>query len=214
MVRRRLFDVTAHAFPRFEGALGRHQFEALFDRFLEAGGPGSPFVRDAPGEFLASLEASEAVKGVPASSMDLARYEWAHLATSYAADGPRAENSSDLHMAGVPALLHARRLLALSYPVHRIDRDAPLEPEATFLCVYRDPETHEVKTLELSFAAYALLQQIELGECALKMAIEKAAARVGATLDRPFLEATSAVIADFVERGLLMEEIRVPAAGK
>ena len=206
MVRRRLFDVVEHAFPRFEAAVGRQTLETLFDRFLEAGGPRSPFLRDVPGELLDWLVRTDAAGDVSTASMDLARYEWARLEASYAADGPIPEAGSELSMTALPVLLRAHRLLGLSHAVQRTDSEG-LAPEPTFLCVYRDPATSEVKTLELSPAAHALLERLARGDTTLASAIESAAARVGAPLDRGFLEATSAVLADFVERGLLLAAV-------
>lgn len=205
MVRRRLLDVVEQALPRFEAAIGKDGLIRLFDRFLEGGGSASPFIRDVPGELLAWLDSSGTASELPASALDLARYEWARQSTGHEADGP-APNGTELDMSRPAALLYAHRLLALSHPAHRDEGSA--SQEKTFLCLYRDPSTHDVKTLELTAAAHALLE--ELGaDRPLSSAISRAAERVGAPLDRAFLEATSAVIADFVDRGLLVGGIRL-----
>jgi hypothetical protein len=200
MVRRRLLDVLEHAFPRFRAALGEAPFVSLFDGFLGAGGPASPFFRDVPGELLGWLESARG--DVPEGAMDLARYEWALQATSYAEDGTTLPSAGELDMARPVALLRAHRLLALAHAVHRDGVVPPFPETSTHLCVYRDPETHEVRTLELSPAAFALIDELAAAR-PLTVAIEAAARRAGAPLDRGFLEATSAVLSDLVARGLI-----------
>ncbi len=106
-----------------------------------------------------------------------------------------------------PAILSpAHRALCLDHAVHR---GAPGEsgfgcPESVALCLYRDPKTFEVHTLELSPITGALVRELERSSEPLVRVIAAVAERHGAVVDQVFLTALSQVLADFLERGLLL----------
>ena len=67
-----------------------------------------------------------------------------------------------------------------------------------------DPRTHDVRTLELTAVTGALLDEIARGPRPLADVVRSAARRYDAAVDARFLDALSAVLADFLERGLLL----------
>jgi hypothetical protein len=70
--------------------------------------------------------------------------------------------------------------------------------------VYREPATHEVKTLELTPFAFALLDALVRPHASLLAAIREVASRDGVALDEPLVSALSALFADLMERGVLL----------
>jgi hypothetical protein len=135
------------------------------------------------------------------------RFEWAELDIAYTYEEVRADDVVPLDMERVAALSPAHRLLALAYPVHRIEPDGTGVPEVAGpvrLCVYRDASTHEVETLVLTPVAATILERIASREQSLTDVVKSAAAAHGATLDVAFVEALSTLLADLTERGVLL----------
>ena len=88
------------------------------------------------------------------------------------------------------------RLLSLAHAVHRDDPSSgAATPVPTFLCVYRDESTYDVRTLELTSTAHALIDILQAGNRTLFGAIEESATREGVPVDAAFLEATSVLLA-------------------
>lgn len=216
LVRNRLYETIEHAFGRLAAGVGDETFRALADRFLAEQGSRSPYLRDVPGELLAWLEqrGAEAL-GMPLWALDLVRLEWAELATAYAEeDVPPAGSIVALRMDLPAVATGAHRLLWLQYPVHgsgaRTDGEASMRRAPVVLCVYRDPRTFEVHTLELSPIAGALLRELARAERPLVDAVRSVARDHGVVLDGAFVEALSAVLADWVERGLVLGSLSCP----
>ncbi|MBM4364106.1 MAG: putative DNA-binding domain-containing protein [Deltaproteobacteria bacterium] len=211
MVRRRLRAVLHHAYPLLLGAVGEDALERAFEGFLAAGAGSSPHLRDFPGEWLAWLSA-EQVAGLPAAAIELARYEWARLSVGYLPDGPEPADAAPLAM-GRPVLLrHALLTLDLSHRATTVSEEEPLLPASgrTLLCVYRDPESLEARTLELTPGGHRLLELLRAGNRPLGAAIRESAALEGAEVDAGHLAATSAWLADLAERGVLLGATREP----
>ena len=212
IVRQRLREVVGHAFARLRARLGGERFDAIVARWLASAPPRSPHLRDVPGEMLAWLESNpSALRAFDAApfALDLARFEWAELAVAYAADGPRGLEDGcevgELAMDRTAILAAAHVRLDLVYPVHRLADDAiDLAPSPVPLCLYRDHTPLDVQTLELSPTAAAIVDALARGRVTLTRAVEVSAARHGAAIDAPFVEALSEVLADFVERGLVL----------
>src|SRR5262249_26221359 len=106
----------------------------------------------------------------------------------------------------------AHRLLRLEYAVHAIGSEAsavtPVRGPIS-LCLYRDPNTHEVETLVLTPVAATLLFAIanpaeKNAPSPLVQLVRQAAALHGSTVDAPFVEALSTLLADLSERGILL----------
>jgi hypothetical protein len=206
MVRRRLSDTIHHAFPRLEAVLGEEAMAALEDGFFDDRALRSVFIREVPGEFLVWFERGVAggVVAAPAHAVELARFEWTELAVAYERDEPEVALAA-LSMELPAILTRAHRLLALKHAVHLFDADEPREPEErpTHLLVYREPETHDVRVLETTPVAHALLGGLSTGTATLYECIAAAAERERIPVDQPFLEALAELLADLSERGVV-----------
>ncbi len=186
MVRSRFYETIDHGFERLKNIVGSERFHLLVDRFLAIERPRSIYLRDIPGEFLQFLERHwEPISrehGLAAYVLDLARYEWAELEP-------------------------AHRLLDLEYPVHRLGTDqegGALGREPISLCLYRDSKTHDVETLELTPVAARLFVLIEQQTTALDQVVRSAADAARLPVDLAFIEALSVLLADLLERGVLL----------
>lgn len=127
---------------------------------------------------------------------------------------PPAGSIIDFRMDLPAVVTAAHRLLWLQYRVHgsgaRADGEASMQRDPVVLCVYRDPRSFEVHTLELSPIAGALLSELARVERPLVDVIRSVAHDHGAVLDGAFVEALSAVLADWVERGLILGSLARP----
>jgi uncharacterized protein len=211
MVRSRFAENIEHGFERLRGAVGEDRFREMIWQFLAESPPRSHYLRDVPGEFLRFFEQNydrlARAFGLPVHALDLARYEWAELETSYSDEEVAAETIGPLAMDRVPALSPAHRLIDVAYPVHRTEEGAhahAIHAAPFSLCLYRDPKTHEVAVLELTPVTAIMLSSMESRTSTLTDIVRNAADAVGATLDVAFVDALSTVLADFVERGLLL----------
>jgi hypothetical protein len=103
----------------------------------------------------------------------------------------------------------------LAYPVHHLGTeagpalapDAPLDPAPFSLCLYRDAKTHDVTALELTPVTASMLRLVQRGDLTLTEVVRKAAAAVGVTVDVAFVEALSTLLADLIERGVVLGSI-------
>lgn len=202
MVRARFADVIGDAFERFRAAIGTDAFSQLVDRFLALHPPTSPYLRDVPGEFLRFVEGPDGVAlaapGLPPLALDVARFECAELEAGHAAPAEDAEVAAfDMDLAA--ALSPSVRLLELE----RDPTGQAGSPAGFAACVYRDPKTHEVESLELTPMAARILRGIERGEAALVDIVKAAASEAQIAIDADFVEALGALLADFVERGVI-----------
>jgi uncharacterized protein len=211
MVRARFLETLAHGFERLKSAIGSDRFEALADRFLAEGPPRSPYLRDVPGEFLRFLADQSSRLGrelrLPPYTLDLARYEWAELEAAYAFEEVNAAAVGPFDMQGIAVLTPAHRLLELDYPVHRWDahgHDAAMAPEPVWLCLYRDAKTHEVTALELTPVTATMLELMQERAKSVTEVVRNAAERRGLTVNVEFIDALSTLLADLIERGVLL----------
>jgi hypothetical protein len=211
MVRMRIAEQIAHAFERLRAVIGEERFGALVERFTAECPPRSHYLRDVPGEFLQFFEAHrDELAGalrLPPFAFDLARYEWAELDTAYSFEEAGAAQVGPLDMARVPVLSPALRLLDVTYPVHRWaadGADTQLAREPIALCLYRDAKTHEVEVLELTPVTFAMLALMAERSLSLTEIVRNAAGQIGVVVDAPFVEALSTLLADLLERGVLL----------
>jgi len=205
LVRGTLREAVELAVPRTVARLGP-LFDEYFARFLAARGPQTHYLRDVTGELLDYCEPLwEADARVPRWAHDLARHEALRIeigAMPAAHAGERCELSLDRGL----YFIEASRVVRYAFAVHRLSESADdrREPErtATALFVYRSPE-HEVRYLELSPVAAAILERLRGGET-LGQALKNAAGTLGVALDRALLEGTARVLADLAERGAVL----------
>jgi hypothetical protein len=205
LVRGTLREAIELAIPRTIARLGS-LFDEYFERFLAARGPRSHYLRDVTTELLAFcaplwLEDTR----VPRWAHDLSRHEALRIEIGAMPVGA-AEQLGELSLDRALRFSEASRVVRYAFAVHRLSEDERdrREPEqaATALFVYRSPE-HEVRYLELSAAAAAILERLHGGQT-LGLALREAAAALGVPLDDALLEGTARVLADLAERGALL----------
>lgn len=227
LVRNNLREVIELAMPRTARRLddldgrepGRSSFAEAFDAFCRERGPRSHYLRDVAFEFLDHCERFfSGVPAFPCYLLELGRLEAAEIEIAAtpskrelrADDAPQSRPSatagSALELELGAAFIDACRLFSFEHAVHRLpsdldDRTVP-EPSATRLLVYRSPE-HEVRYLELSAVAAAIVKRLLDGE-SLRLAIVEGAAETGAPVDDAVLAGSARVLADLAERGVLL----------
>lgn len=134
LVRANLASLLRTQLPRTAGTLGESGWTAAIEQFLGAMTQRSPYFKDLAEEFIATLNADDAV-------LDLAHYEALQL---------EVETTTDPD---------PRRLAAYA---HRVQQDPVIEG-MTLLLLRRDAENGRVLARELSHAEYVYLAS-ELGE--------------------------------------------------
>jgi hypothetical protein len=212
MVRSRFHDVAHHGFERLAAVIGADRFRALIDAFLAHAPPRSPYLRDVPGEVVAFVASDWAgLQGafeLPDYTLDLMRYEWAELDAGYSHEEVAVSDVVPLVMDRPAVLSPTHRLLQLKYAVHHLGTEggeaAQVAAAPTLLCLYRDPKTHDVETLELTAVAFAILAGIEKERASLTDIVRNAAGALHVGVDVAFVEALSALLADLVERGVVL----------
>lgn len=207
MARHRLTDVVENCFPRLKGALG--DLSPLVEQWFDEAPPRSPYIRDVAGELLRWLRAEVLPKDAPPWTLELARHEQALLDVEYSAEEEGAEDVREIGELDFnrPAVLTpAHRILRARYAVHllpeELDRDAVVAEGPFTLCLYRDPATHEVRVLELSPIAGAILEEVEKGDRTVVEAVRAAAARESFEIDGEFVGSFAELVADLAERGV------------
>ncbi len=209
MVRRRLRDLLEFALPRYVRVLGPAGFEEVTAAWFEETPPSSPFLRDVVGEHERWLEGRGGFPGTPAFTLDLARYEAALREVEWLAEeaptGRVAEGELSMER---PIVLHpAHRRVSLGHAVHRLTAEedrvvGDAEPGAFELLVYRDPESHEPRVLELDrFAARLLADAVQRP---LVEAARGAATAAGLAIDGSFVATFTDLVADLTTRGVLL----------
>jgi hypothetical protein len=214
MVRNRLAQTIEHGFERLVAVLGAERFRAIIDRFLADEPPRSHYLRDVPSEFLRYLEKHRHELAehddLPPFAVDLARFECDELETAYDFEEAGATEVGPLEMGQIAVLAPAHRLIDVGFAVHRIGTDgidgvsAAMHAAPFTLCLYRDRQSHEVTALELTPVTAAMLRLMEPKTMTLTDVVRNAAADVGVIVDVDFVEALSTLLADLIERGLLL----------
>lgn len=212
-VQARITETLEHAFARTKARLDEGDeavWRFLVRRFYREAPPQEILLRRVPEGFLRFLRGTgvhAAETTLPPWLLDLATFEWTELEVAYAADLACTGSPAPFDMQQPAVFSPAVRLLSLSYGVHETSRDetapfAHLRRGATYLCVYREPVTHDVHTLTLSETAHVLLRSMMDGN-APTTAVLQAASRTATTVDTAWLEAFSALVADLLARGVV-----------
>jgi hypothetical protein len=162
----RIRDCLAEDFGALHAGLGAELFHDLVTAYLIAHPPRHPSLRfagDRLPEFLRAGRAAEPFRRRLPWGGDLARLEWAIVDAFDAADAPtlsreRLSQIAPEHWVSLRFDFQAAyALLSLDWPVHLCRRAwdggdpppaAPLSPEKTPICVWRDAEQVRYRTLE------------------------------------------------------------------
>ncbi len=207
LVRDTLRDAVRMAIPRVMARLGG-VFDETFDRFLAERAPRTHYLRDVTVELLdwcTPLWRED--QRVPAYIVDLARHESVQIEIGAMPEEPVALGDAALDADRPVAFIAASRLARYDFAVHELpDDEADRTPPAlrpTALFVYRNPE-HEVRYLELTPLAAAILERLHGRKWPLSAAIRDACVATGQPLDAGVLEGTARILADLAERGALL----------
>jgi len=206
LVRGTLREAVELAIPRSVARLGS-LFDETFDRFLAERGPRSHYLRDVTTELLDYCGPLwQADARVPRWAHDLARHEALRIEIGAMPVSPSQSQDVPLALDRGLRFSEASRVVRYGFAVHRLsesetDRSEPEQTE-TALFVYRSPE-HEVRYLELSPVAAAILERLHGGDN-LGQALQSAAADLALALDTALLEGSARVLADLAERGALL----------
>jgi hypothetical protein len=205
LVRDTLRHALLLAVPRTAARLGPLLDEYL-ERFLAERGPRTHYLRDVTPElieFCAPLWSLD--PRVPAYAVDLARHEALEIEIAARPDAASAA-SDELEVDSVLLFAPSLKVVRYAHAVHQLplDADDRSEPERapTALAVYRDVR-HEVRYLELSPLAAALLEALMAGE-PLGAAVHRACVATGVPVAPAVLGGASRLLADLSERGCLL----------
>jgi hypothetical protein len=199
MVRSRLVKVVRTAVPRTREALGDDALGARIDAWLAEAPPRTRYFWQVPLAFGAFAEGR--LPETPAYLDDLLRYELARWRANHA-EAPPAPAVVDFAFDRAPALAPSLTLHVFSHPVHL---DAPkLEAaQRTQVAIFRD-RAHRAGALALNPTAGALVEAWLGGEETMAESVRAVAQARGLTVDQSFIDKLGALLADFLERGLLL----------
>jgi hypothetical protein len=201
LVRSRLGGVIEAALPRAKHAIGEDAFQRLVDEWLSAGGPTTRYYRHVPNE-LASFAIPTLEDAEAPWAADLMRYEIASWSVRHAPPDPTPE--AELAFDRQPVVGSAVKLLRLDYPVHESPTPAAgYRAVPTALCLHRN-EAHRAVPRVLNPLAADLLEAWQRGEETVAEAVERVAATHGTEIGPAFVEKLSALIASFIEQGILL----------
>lgn len=199
---------------------GRSLFQEVFDAYCVERGTRSHYLRDVAPDLLAfCAERPASYPRLPPYLLELGRLEAVEIEVAAAPSkrelhggpvAPEADASpstgDELELDRGVRFIDAVGLLRFEHAVHRLpsaleDRSDPAR-ERTFLLVYRSPE-HEVRYLELSAVAEAIVRRL-VGGRSLRASLVEGAAELGVALDDAVLAGTAQVLSDLGQRGVLL----------
>lgn len=201
LVQNRLLNVIGVALARTKLAIGEERFGRSVAEWFSTGGPKTRYLRHIPFElvdFALPVWRSSEAPWVA----DLARFEVGAWKVRHAASDPLPE--ADFAFDRKPVLGTGVQIFHLDYPVHLKPTPAlGYEPLPTVVCVYRDSE-HKASLRELNPLAASLLENWRRGEETVADSVHSVAASHKAEIGPAFVEKLSSLIADFIERGILL----------
>lgn len=201
LVRNRLSIVVDATFGRTKRAIGEEAFSRTFDDWLAGGGPTTRYLRHVPRELADFALPIWEVAEAPYVS-DLARYEITTWNVRHAP--PDRADAGDFRFDRRPVIGKAVEMLRLDHRVHEPHRLATeCAPERVFLCVYRNA-SHGAQSYELNALAADLLAAWKRGDQTVAESVQRTAAVHGTEVGPAFVEKLSAMIADFIERGIII----------
>ncbi len=207
LVRGNLWSAMHASIPRTMARMGP-VFEEYFDRFLREQGPRTHYLRDAITELLEFCAPLwKADPRVPAYMSQLAEHEHVQIVVGSMLCADAAIEPAELELDAGLRFIEAAKLMRYDWALHLLsddeENDEPPVEKRTVLLVYRNPE-HEVRYLELSPLAAAILSEtLEHGRT-LRDALARACAAEGAALSATVLGGTATLLADLAERGALL----------
>jgi hypothetical protein len=206
LIRKRLRGELVHALPRTHAAAGAATFAQAFEHFLRADPPRTRFFHAVVGSFAASaVPWLRAAPNLPVQLADLCEYEATLWSVADLAERPTAEALLEFEFERVPVLSNTMRLLHLRHPVHvESAAEQSDSPDDFYLCVYRRRDASKASHFVLNAVGFALMERFARGDETVSEAIRQVASERGVSVDAPFLEGLCSVLADFLERGIIL----------
>jgi hypothetical protein len=206
LIRKRLLGELRIALKRTYAAAGAEPFARAFEQHLREGPPRTRFFHALVAEFV--RDAAPRFRGDPALPPylgDLAEYE-AALWTVSDLDDRAPPQVAEFAFDRPPVLAPAQRLLALRHAVHLAASGGDgYQAGEVFLCVHRRPEEKKAKTWTLNVVTFAVMQHFSRSpEATVADAVQLVAHERGIAVDQTFLDGLCTVLADFIERGILL----------
>ena len=201
MVRARLRRVNEAALPRTRRALGDAAFGELFSAWLDEAPPRTRYFREVPMGLLEHALPCLAQDERPWLA-DLARYELATWRVKQL-DDREVPPTSDLSFDRPPVLTPALELLDVGWSVHRARKTHDYRKGPFHLAIYRSRD-HRAVTMELNPLARDLVKSWRGGDEPLTERVRRVAEERNTAIDQGFLESLGAMLADFLERGIVL----------
>ena len=201
LVRNRLNQVIRVALSRTRDAIGEDTFARAVDEWFSAGSPKTRYLRHIPGELaefaIPIWQRTEAPWVADLAGYEITAWDVRHAPADTA---PSSEFAFDRR----PVLATAVRVLRLAYPVQtKPTPDAGYEPDPTILCLYRDRD-HRPIPRKLNPLAADLLEAWRDADQTVAESVQRVAAAHHTHIGPEFIEKLSTLIADFMQRGILL----------
>jgi hypothetical protein len=200
MVRSRLVKVVRSALPRTREALGEDALRALTDAWLAAEPPTTRYFWQVPLAF--GRFAETRIPDAPPYLADLLRYELARWRARHA-EAPATPAVMDFAFDRAPVVAPSLALHTFVHPVHLAELEQVAEVRPTQVAIFRNRD-HHADAFALNPTAGALVEDWQRGERTVAESVRAVAQARGLTLDQRFVEKLGALIADFLERGILL----------
>jgi len=201
LVRNRLSHVIGVALARTKSAVGKDVFQKTVDQWYATGGPTTRYLRYIPSE-LAEFAVPIWQRTEAPWVADLAGYE---ISAWEVRHGPRDPTPShEFAFDHKPVVATAVKVLRLAYPVQ--EKPTPergYEPDPTILCLYRD-KNHKAVPRKLNPMAADLLDAWRAADQTVAESVQSVASAHGTEIGPDFVEKLSTLIADFIERDILL----------
>ena len=205
LIRKRLLGELKIALKRTYAAAGAEAFERAFDQHLQTDPPRTRYFHGVVGEFVRSaVPLFRSSPGLAPYVGDLAEYEgalWAVADLDDRVPSAPAEFAFDRP----PWLAPALRVLALRHAVHVAPEPSGYANAETYLCIHRRPDETTARTWTLTAVTFALMQRfLEAPSATVSEAVQEVARERGIVVDQAFVDGLCTVLADFIERGILL----------
>lgn len=200
-VRSRLINVVGVAFARTKRVAGDEAFQSTINEWLATGGPKTRYLRHVP-RALFEFAIPRWRDQRPAWLSDLAQYEITTWDVRYGP--PNRIPTGEFAFDRIPVLNPALQVLRLSYPVQCAPTPSSgYEEEPSIVCVYRDKD-HKSTLWKLNPLAASLVEAWAQADKPVTETVHEVAAAHNTEIGPAFVEKLSAMIADALERGILL----------
>lgn len=201
LVRSRLRDLIAAAYPRTTAAIERSAMDALADAFLESAPPRTRFFREHAESFATWAIPRLGRAEYPLWCPDLMRLEAARWQANYR-ENDRPADSTDFDLEAIPVPSATLVAMTVRFAVHR-EHESPPSAGTFHLAVYRRPD-HRVETRWMEPLWASLL--VRMSEAA-RPAIEDVRAVLtehDRVADAAFVDELTTFLALLVDNGALL----------